>query len=298
MKLRPLIILSLGCWQLCAYAAGNDPGGGYPPRSNKPSLGMPWVHDKTGYHHVMAGYLGTQDKGKAKASGSQAPPERPLPQPMSPGFVPLSMDQVDKYDFLDLTLDQRSPVEEPHPDYGWYGMGKGSNAGHNPRSDEDTAQAVTFPWHVSNARQSHYNDLHPQHQQWQGYQEVQHPHQPVGIENTKDWRESQPGPIEERAFYSEPPQLAEVSQWANEERHKIAMNRSQYDLNFMNYDESTWSWKMKPEVASGQMTVTIKPDIWWDQGKEEDPVSKYQRMRANELMQKKSRRAPGRKPTR
>lgn len=70
------------------------------------------------------------------------------------------------------------------------------------------------------------------------------------------------------------------------------MGRPKHDLNFMTFDESKETWVMKPEVASGQMTVKIKPDIWWDQDKEQNPVLSYAKMRAKDLIRKQTKRAP------
>lgn len=157
MKLASLITFALGCRQLSAglaYPAGILPGGGYLPSLKNPSLGTPREHNENASHHVKSDHPGARDKGKGEAPSSQEHPQRPQPQTMLPGYVPLSMDQVDKDDFPDLTLAQWSPVENYYPDHGWYGMETSSSAGHCPNLDEDDGLPITYPSQVSNAWQS------------------------------------------------------------------------------------------------------------------------------------------------
>ncbi|PWN94281.1 hypothetical protein FA10DRAFT_291540 [Acaromyces ingoldii] len=84
------------------------------------------------------------------------------------------------------------------------------------------------------------------------------------------------GPIEKRAYFKRPEEVAFVSTWANKERHKVASSRSKYELDFMIFDSSTRRWIMKPDITSGKVEVKKAPKDWWkDKGNKKTPVIRY-----------------------
>ncbi|PWN94284.1 hypothetical protein FA10DRAFT_291545 [Acaromyces ingoldii] len=101
------------------------------------------------------------------------------------------------------------------------------------------------------------------------------------------------GLIERRLYCPEQREFAFVSQWADNERREIAMNKPNHELDYTTLDESTQRWIVKPEVSTGLVEVTTAPDIWWDVEKDEDPVETYRKKRITDSARQKTYREKG-----